>query len=82
MHHQPITEGVPILHDPFNIGQDAEARISAEVAREAMNRTALTAFNWRYEGGVLGMVREAAMASIHYHAAIERKALAVLRRAA
>lgn len=81
MRHQTISTGIPILDDPFGIGQQAVARISAGVAREAMHRAASVAFNWRVDGGVLGRARQASMQTIHQQAAAERKALAVLRGA-
>lgn len=82
MQHPTFTDPAPVLDDPFGIGQRAVARNAATIAREHMHLTAPRAFATLadFSQGYGGLARDEALRTIHYFAAQERKALAVLRR--
>lgn len=73
MKHEVITAPLP---DQFGIGQLACARITAEVAREAMHRAAKNAFRFT----AYWPVQMAALETIAACAAQERIALGIIKK--
>lgn len=73
MKHEVITAP---LRDTFGIGQLACARITAEVAQDAMDRAAKNAFRFDQ----YWPVQAAALDTIHACAAQKRHALAIIQK--